>query len=116
MTQLENISQYEKQKFRNELDNLARNIYVIQFDKKMENLNKSNSQKYSLEPYWAPKESDINVLRIINNFGDNRKHKSLNELFNYYLENNNSEDVFKTAMINYSTYVMKDFLNTTLLN
>jgi hypothetical protein len=82
----------------------------------MENLNKSNSQKYSLEPYWAPKESDINVLRIINNFGGNRKHKSLNELFNYYLENNNSEDVFKTAMINYSTYVMKDFLNTTLLN
>lgn len=75
-----------------------------------------NDEKYKLELEHEPRDSDLNVLRLVNNYSGGKKYPTLQKMFNEQLEMPNSKDVFKATYLNYRRHVMKNLENSNALS
>lgn len=75
-----------------------------------------SDEKYKMELEHAPREFDLNVLRLVNNFSGGKKYPSLQKMFNEQLESAESKDVFRNTYQNYRRHVMKNLENSNELS
>jgi predicted transcriptional regulator YheO len=108
LTILENSSKFQKTEIRKQLKKEAQNQIDNHYSEKIQVLESITAEKYQVALVHEPKETDKAVLRIINTHGGGRIYSSLDEVFNEQLENPDVDDVFKVAIVNYRSHVMKD--------